>query len=97
MGKRIPGRRKKVDEFGDNLATTSMRGDGWRRQHDAIKWTMHDLWVRFGGDVTCEVTTLFALPFLGWDLYFLFVLNAFIVRHEGGEGEAMVAEAEEPP
>ena len=44
-----------------------------------------------------EVTTLFALPFLGWDLYFLFVLNAFIVRHEGGEGEAMVAEAEEPP
>ena len=38
VGQRIAGSRATVDTHGCRLTTAALPGDGWRTQHDAIKW-----------------------------------------------------------
>ena len=38
IGENIAGRREVLDAYGARLTTLSLPGDGWRTQHDAIKW-----------------------------------------------------------
>ena len=55
------GVAKKIDPYGDNVATAQgVPGDHWRTQHDALKWTIYDLWRQFGGTVVAEVTGIFS-------------------------------------
>ena len=50
------------------------------------------------GHVACEITgvsfsMIMAVVDLGWRVYFLFVLNAYIVRYEQNEGQSIVADS----
>ena len=38
VGERIANTRAVVDAYGTRLTTTALPGDGWRSQHDALKW-----------------------------------------------------------
>ena len=42
VGQRIAGTRATVDPHGCRLTTATLPGDGWRTQHDAIKWRIHE-------------------------------------------------------
>ena len=42
VGERIGNTRLTVDPHGMRLTTASLPGDGWRQQHDAIKWRIHE-------------------------------------------------------
>ena len=46
--------------WGDEVVNCTMRGDGWRRRHDASKMLLRRLLVWAGIPVTCEVFNLFA-------------------------------------
>ena len=34
------GKKRSIDEYGDNVARSHVRGDGWRTRHDALKWAI---------------------------------------------------------
>ena len=64
----------KVDPYGNNICSATMRGDHWRQRHDALKHVVQSIchWSRFPVDV--EVLNIFA-PYIdrlnymrsGWD------------------------------
>ena len=39
-GQRIGGTRLSLDAHGCNVTTAALPGDGWRIQHDVLKWTI---------------------------------------------------------
>ena len=53
-------RRDRVDCFGDRVMNAVMRGDGWRRRHDAMKLKLRRLLTWAGIGNQCEVFNLFA-------------------------------------
>ena len=40
VGERIGNSREVLDAYGNRLTTLALPGDGWRTQHDAIKWRL---------------------------------------------------------
>ena len=55
-----------------------------------------------GNVIGCEVVSVIfqlvlTLPFLIWEGYFLFVLNAYIYRYEANEGQGMMGAQQQPP
>ena len=59
IGEPITGRLR-VDKWGDNVTSATMRGDGWRTRHDRLKHTIKDLHCKAGVNIVCEVFNLFA-------------------------------------
>ena len=59
VGERF-GRGQVIGPWGDEVVNCAMRGDGWRRRHDALKMLLLRLLVWAGIQVTCEVFNLFA-------------------------------------
>ena len=57
------GKRRSVDMYGDNVARSHVRGDGWRTRHDAFKWAIIQLadWCQYKLHV--EPANMF-LPFI---------------------------------
>eukprot|EP00973_Karenia_brevis_P014275 1944250-Karenia_brevis.AAC.1 len=49
-----------LDAYGFRLCAASLPGDGWRHQHDTIKWTLYEDMRTMGTRVTPEVFGLFA-------------------------------------
>ena len=60
VGTRIPGLRDTVDAFGVRLLAANMRGDGWRLQHDCLKWRIVEDAKEMGVRLQCEVLGVFA-------------------------------------
>ena len=60
MGTSISGLRTRLDAFGFNLCAASLPRDGWRSQHDALKWQILEDLRGMGARVTPEVYGLFA-------------------------------------
>eukprot|EP00973_Karenia_brevis_P058881 8198029-Karenia_brevis.AAC.1 len=60
VGQPIGRTRAALDKYGFRLCSATLPGDGWRSQHDAIKWTMYDDLRSIGTRVTPEVYGLFA-------------------------------------
>ena len=52
--------RARLDAYGMNLATVSLPGDGWRTQHDVIKWRLAEDAREMGVRCRTEVYGLFA-------------------------------------
>ena len=46
LGTRVGRRGATLDPYGKNLTTAVLPGDGWRKQHDAIKWEI-DSWLSY--------------------------------------------------
>ena len=65
VGQKIKGRT--LDAYGFAVASESLQGDGWRRQHDAIKWRMWEDAREMGQYANTEIYGLFAahIPQLG--------------------------------
>ena len=60
VGQRLGSSRVLLDAYGTRLTTTPLPGDGWRTQHDALKWQIsHDL-QEMHVRATTEVYGLFA-------------------------------------
>ena len=59
VGERF-GRGQVIGQWGDEVVNCAMRGDGWRRRHDALKMLLLRLLTWAGIPVTCEVFNLFA-------------------------------------
>jgi hypothetical protein len=59
VGEAVPGRQK-VCKWGDTVVNTTMRGDGWRRRHDAVKLRLLALHRWAGVPAVCEVFNQFA-------------------------------------
>ena len=49
-----------VCRWGDNVVNATMRGDGWRVRHNAMKLLIKELHTRAGVPIVCEVFNLFA-------------------------------------
>ena len=49
-----------IDEYGDNIQSTSLPGDHWRTRHDSIKHLLHRLCLWSGLPVEMEVFNLFS-------------------------------------
>ena len=60
IGERIGATRTVLDEHGCNLATATLPGDGWRTQHDAIKWRIAGDMAEMQARAATEVYGLFA-------------------------------------
>ena len=60
VGTRIPGLRDTVDAFGVRLLAANMHGDGWRLQHDCLKWRIVEDAKEMGVRLQCEVLGVFA-------------------------------------
>ena len=60
VGQQIGRTRMRLDSHGFKLCAATLPGDGWRSQHDAIKWTLHEDMRHAGNRVTAEVFGLFA-------------------------------------
>ena len=61
LGEPVPGRgRVRVCRWGDSVVNSTMRGDGPRRRHDAMKLVIRGLLTWAGIPVVCEVFNLFA-------------------------------------
>ena len=60
IGGRGQGGRTYVCKWGDNVVNSTMRGDGWRTRHDAMKLAIKDLHTKAGIPIVCEVFNLFA-------------------------------------
>jgi hypothetical protein len=54
VGTSISGLRTRLDAFGFNLCAASLPGDGWRNQHDALKWQILEDLREMGARVTPE-------------------------------------------
>ena len=59
VGQPVPGRAT-ICQFGDSVVNARMRGDGWRRRHDAIKMRLKSLLQWAGIRAECEVFNAFA-------------------------------------
>ena len=59
-GQRIGNTRITLDRYGSRLAAAQLPGDGWRLQHDAIKWRITQDAKEMGVAVRTEVYGLFA-------------------------------------
>ena len=59
-----------IDVFGDNIARSHMRGDGWRTRHDSFKWSVVDVadWCNYR--LIPEPSSLF-LPYIKQKTNFL--------------------------
>ena len=60
VGQPIGTGRKVMDAHGHLLTTIPLPGDGWRTQHDALKWRISEDMRDMGARVTTEVYGLFA-------------------------------------
>ena len=60
VGKAIGNTRATLDAYGSRLTTAALPGDGFRRQHDAIKWRLDEDLHEMGVRVRTEVYGLFA-------------------------------------
>ena len=54
------GERKSVDKYGDSVCSSSMKGDGYRIKHDALKLRLRALCLWAGIPVVCEVFNMFS-------------------------------------
>ena len=59
-GTSISGTRQVLDRFGCNLACLPLPGDGWREQHDNVKWRVVNDARNAGVPTRPEVYGLFA-------------------------------------
>ena len=59
MGEVIRG-RVTVDKFGDNIQSTSLPGDHWRKRHDQLKILLYRLCMWAGLPAVMEVFNLFS-------------------------------------
>ena len=59
VGETIKG-SKKVDIFGDNIRSATMKGDGYRKRHDHVKNFLFRKLRTAGVETECEVFNLFA-------------------------------------
>ena len=46
--------------FGDSVVAAKVRGDGWRKRHNTLKWRIFSLHTWAGIEVECEVFNLFS-------------------------------------
>jgi len=60
VGERIGATRNCVDPHGCRLTTATLPGDGWRTQHDSLKWQIHQDCKDNHGRINTEVYGLFA-------------------------------------
>ena len=60
VGQNIGATRTVLHQYGNNLTTASLPGDGWRTQHDALKGGITDDLVQAQVRSTTEVYGLFA-------------------------------------
>lgn len=60
LGQTIAATRHTVDLHGNRLTTLTLPGDGWRTQHDAIKWRIHEDAKEMQARSRTEVYGLFA-------------------------------------
>eukprot|EP00973_Karenia_brevis_P053982 7498191-Karenia_brevis.AAC.1 len=60
VGQRIEGTRMQLDAYGFRLCAAPLPGDGFRTQHDTLKWALYEDLRRTGARATCEVYGLFA-------------------------------------
>jgi hypothetical protein len=60
VGERIASSRSVLDEYGCALTTETLPGDGWRTQHDAVKWRLSADMREMQARATTEVYGLFA-------------------------------------
>ena len=60
LGERIGGTGIRLDAYGCALTTARLPGDGWRTQHDALKWRIHADLSEMHVRVRTEVYGLFA-------------------------------------
>ena len=69
IGASIGASRAKVDAFGDTILPANLPGDGWREQHDTIKWKIRKDSREMGVSLRGEVYCLFAahIPAAGRD------------------------------
>ena len=59
-GQRIGDTRHVLDRHGASLTTAALPGDGWRTQHDALKWRIFEDAKEMGARCRVEVYGLFA-------------------------------------
>ena len=59
-GARIAGCRLALDQYGFRLSSATLPGDGWRQQHDELKWRLFEDVREMGMHATCEVYGLFS-------------------------------------
>ena len=64
VGKSIAGSTERVDSGGFVLSGVSLKGDGWRTQHDGVKWTVAEVIRQAQAKVDVEPYGLFA-PLVG--------------------------------
>eukprot|EP00973_Karenia_brevis_P052156 7245709-Karenia_brevis.AAC.1 len=60
VGQPIGTSRLTLDTHGHHLVSASLPGDGWRRQHDAIKWRLAEDMREMGVRARTEVYGLFS-------------------------------------
>ena len=60
MGQRVADTRHVLDRHGASLTTALLPGDGWRTQHDALKWCIFEDAKEMGARCRVEVYGLFA-------------------------------------
>ena len=60
VGQRIADTRVTLDRYGARLAAATLPGDGWRIQHDALKWRIFEDAKEMGARCRVEVFGLFA-------------------------------------
>ena len=60
VGQRVADARHVLDRHGTCLTTASLPGDGWRTQHDALKWRIFEDAQEMGTRCLVEVYGLFA-------------------------------------
>ena len=60
VGQRIADTRHVLDRHGASLTTAPLPGDGWRTQHDALKWRIFENAKEMGARCRVEVYGLFA-------------------------------------
>ena len=97
LGEVVPGRgRVRVGRFGDEVCTATMRGDGPRRRHDAMKLVIRGLLVWAGIPVECEVFNLFSdcipqegLARIERGRHRQGLVPDFKLRGRGGEGDQL--------
>ena len=96
IGGRGRGGRTYVCKWGDNVVNSTMRGDGCRTRHDAMKLTIKDLHTKAGIPIVCEVFNLFAdaIPQQGLNRIEQgrrrqALVPDFKLRGEGGEGDIL--------
>ena len=97
LGEEVPGRgRGRVCRYGDTVANATMKGDGPRRRHDAMKLVIRGLLTWAGIPTVCEVFNLFAdcipqdgLARIERGRRRQGLVPDFKLRGKGGEGELL--------